>query len=181
MFRERLGVAEWRATLLFLFAAQIANRDAEWGIRLLGRMLQDQDRTGVKANPAPAVFIAEALDLCLTKKYGRAGGSEGATSAGSPSTPSRTRLCCPTRGTEELTLGRLDDPRIRDLRDPRAYVEVPAGIYPTVTRGRRSNRAWAVRSDGPSRRGGCNIDGKQIAPVVLTSIVVTWRRSKEGS
>ncbi len=29
-----------------------------------------------------------------------------------------------------LCLGRLGDPRIFDLRDPRAYVEVPAGTYP---------------------------------------------------
>ena len=35
MFRERAAMPEWRPTLLFLFAAQIANRDAEWGLDLL--------------------------------------------------------------------------------------------------------------------------------------------------
>ena len=32
-------------------------------------------------------------------------------------------------------LGRLGDPRIVDLRDPRAYVEVPAGTYPYGEKG----------------------------------------------
>ena len=62
-------VPEWRATLMFLFAGKIASRDAAWGSDLLGGIVADQERAAVKANPAPAVFIAEALDLCLAKKY----------------------------------------------------------------------------------------------------------------
>ena len=69
VFRERSDVSEWRPTLLFLFAAQIAMWDAQWGLGLLGRLIKDQDRTSVKANPAPALFIADALELCLAKKY----------------------------------------------------------------------------------------------------------------
>jgi formylglycine-generating enzyme required for sulfatase activity len=39
-------------------------------------------------------------------------------------------VALPARQSLGLTLGRLGDPRIFNLRDPRAYVEVPAGTYP---------------------------------------------------
>ena len=34
-----------------------------------GHLTTAQERATVKANPAPAVFIAEALELCLAKGY----------------------------------------------------------------------------------------------------------------
>ena len=128
VFRERSEAPEWRATLLFLFVAQIAIRDAQWGLRLLARLIKDQQRAKVKANSAPAVFIAEALDLCLAKKY---------------SIPKELKkhFCClaldaiedevevQARQALGLCLGRLGDPRIRGLRDPEASVEVAAGRY----------------------------------------------------
>lgn len=134
VFRERGAVAEWRPTLLFLFAAQIANRDAGWGLGLLGRLIADQDRAAVKANPAPAVFIAEALELCLAKKYTI------------PEVLAERFRCLALDAIEDevelkarqalgLCLGRLGDPRIRSLRDPQAYVEVPAGVYPYGEKG----------------------------------------------
>jgi len=95
----------------------------------------------VKANPAPAVFIAEALDLCLAKNYGV------------PEELKETFRQLALNAIEDevelqarralgLTLGRVGDPRIIDLRDAqgnvdlRAYVEVPAGTYPYGEEGR---------------------------------------------
>lgn len=129
VFRERQTMAEWRPTLLFLFAAQIANRDAEWGLRLLNRLIVDQNRAAVKADAAPAVFIAEALELCLAKKY----------SVPDDLAEQFRRLALDaiedeielkSRQSLGLCLGRMGDPRIRSLRDTEAYVEMPAGRYP---------------------------------------------------
>jgi formylglycine-generating enzyme required for sulfatase activity len=89
---------------------------------------KDQNRTAVNANPAPALFIAEALDLCFAKKYAI------------PEQLKETfrRLCLgaiedeialQARQALGLCLGRLGDPRIFDLRDLHAHVEVPAGTY----------------------------------------------------
>jgi formylglycine-generating enzyme required for sulfatase activity len=126
---SRSAVPEWRPTLLFLFAAQVLQMDPEWGLDLLGRLLERQDRAAVRANPAPAVFIAEALELCLAKRYQI------------PETLAEAfrrlsqdaiedEVAVQARQTLGLCLGRLGDPRVLDLRDPRAYVEVPAGTYP---------------------------------------------------
>ena len=74
-FEMRASVAEWRLTLLFLFAAQIASKDATMGLRPA-----DAARRAAKASQppcptrAPAVFIAEALELCLAKGYRDSGG-----------------------------------------------------------------------------------------------------------
>ncbi len=68
-FGERGAVPEWRPTLLFLFAAQVFNKDPEWGLDLLARLLAGQDRAAVRADTATALLVAEALDLCLAKGY----------------------------------------------------------------------------------------------------------------
>lgn len=129
VFRERGAVAEWRPTLLFLFAGKIAAKTPRWGADLLLRLIADQNRAAVKANAAPAVFVAEALELCLAKNY-----------AVPEELKDRFRRLALDAIEDEvqlrsrqalgLSLGRLGDPRIRSLRDPAAYVEVPAGRYP---------------------------------------------------
>jgi Sulfatase-modifying factor enzyme 1/TIR domain len=135
VINARVAVSEWRPTLLFLFAAQLFNKDPEWGLDLLGRLLESQDQAAVKANPAPAVFIAEALELCLAKCYQipeTLADSFRRLSLGAIKDEIELRA----RQTLSLCMGRLGDPRIFDLRDPRAYVEVPAGIYPYGEEGR---------------------------------------------
>ncbi len=128
VFRMRGATPEWRSTLLFLFAAQVSNRDPEWGLALLDRLAAEQDRAAVKANPAPAVFIAEALDLCLAKGYRLPDTlAEGFRRIAVNAIEDEISLL--ERHALALTLGRLGDPRIFDLRDARAYVEVPAGTY----------------------------------------------------
>lgn len=129
VFRKWRGVPEWRLTLWFLFAAQMARCDAGWGLRLLDGLIRDQDRAAVKDNPAAAVFLAEALDLCIARGLVVPGELKQAF----------TRLALDAvedevevnaRHALGLPLGRLGDPRIKSLRNPAAYVGVPAGRYP---------------------------------------------------
>jgi hypothetical protein len=144
IFRARGGVPEWRPTLLFLFAAQIAIWDAQWGLDLLGQLIADQDRTAVKANAAPAVFIAEALELCLAKKY--AVSEEVKEDFRRLSLEAiEDEIALQARQALGLCLGRVGDPRIFDLRDPRAYVEVPAGTYPYGAQGKSVEIATPFR------------------------------------
>ena len=129
VFSERGTVPEWRPTLLFLFAAQVFNRDPEWGLELLARLIESQDRATVKANPATAILVAEALELCLAKRYRvpddlAQGFRRLVLQAIEDETPVQDRQ------TLGLYLGRLGDPRILDLRDPGVYALVPAGVYP---------------------------------------------------
>jgi len=129
VFRSRWDVPEWRLTLLFLFAGLAFHHRSSptAALDLLAGLARELDRAKLKVNPAPAVFVAEALGLCLAKK------------ALPDELATRFRRTCldaiadavevKARQTLGLCLGRLGDPRIADLRDPRAYVEVPAGVY----------------------------------------------------
>ena len=135
VFRARSTVAGWRPTLMFLFAGKIAGKDPPWGFRLLRQLIAEQNRAAVKANPAPAVFVAEALDLCLAKNYAVPEDlKESFRRLAQDAIEDEVEL--QARQALGLTLGRVGDPRIFDLRDPRAYVEVPAGTYPHGDKGR---------------------------------------------
>ena len=132
MFRERGAVPEWRPTLLFLFAAQIFNRTPSGGSTCSGGCSKPGPRRG-KANPAPAVFIAEALELCLAKRYQFPRSGRGLP----PAQPGRHR----GRGRAAVAAGAGPVPRPagrpahpRSARS-RAYVEVPAGTYPYGEKG----------------------------------------------
>lgn len=74
VFRARVPVAEWRSTLLFLFAAQVFNKDPEWGLGLLDHLIAEQHRAAVKANPSSAAFIGETR-VVPGEGLPRAGGS----------------------------------------------------------------------------------------------------------
>ena len=130
VFRSRGGVPEWRPTLLFLFAAQVFNyRDAQWGLDLLAKFEEGLGRADIKANPSLAVFLAEALELCQAKKY-----------QVTDTLAENFRKHCleaieddievHARQSLGLCLGRLGDPRIKDLRDPAGYIQIPAETYP---------------------------------------------------
>jgi hypothetical protein len=135
VFRARGAVAAWRPTLMFLFAGKIAAKTPRWGTDLLAQLIVELDRAAVRANPAPAVLTAEALDLCLAKNYAvpeelKEAFRQLALNAIEDEVELRARYAL------GLTLGRVGDPRIVDLRDSqgnidlRAYVEVLAGRYP---------------------------------------------------
>lgn len=129
LFRRRAGTPQWHVTLLFLFAKQAFGlRDPQWGPSLLGRLTADLDRAQVQANPAMALLIAEAMELCRLKRFAI------------PDALARSfRTLClqaiddqieiKARHALGLCLGHLGDPRIQDLRDPAAYAKVPAGDY----------------------------------------------------
>lgn len=141
IFRGRSAVAQWRPTLIFLFAGKITGKTPRWGTDLLARLIAEQDREAVKASPAPAVFIAEALDLCLAKNYAVPEDlKESFRRLAQDAIEDEVEL--QARQALGLTLGRVGDPRIFGLRDehgtvdPRAYVEVPAGSYPYGDEGR---------------------------------------------
>jgi formylglycine-generating enzyme required for sulfatase activity len=141
VFRARSAVAEWRPTLIFLFAGKIGAKTPRWGTDLLARLIAELDRAAVKANPAPAAFVAEALDLCLAKNYAA---SEELKEAfrGLSLNAIEDEVELKARHALGVTLGRVGDSRIFDLRDSqgnldlRAYVEVPAGTYPYGEEGR---------------------------------------------
>ena len=141
VIRARAAVAAWRPTLMFLFAGKIGGKTPRWGSDLLARLIAELDRTAVKANPAPAVFIAEALDLCLAKDYAVPEELKKAF-RGVALNAIEDEVELQARHPLGLTLGRVGDPRILDLRDSqgnvdlRAYVEVPAGTYPYGNEGR---------------------------------------------
>ena len=129
VIRKRAAVPEWRPTLLFLFAAQLFNRDPAWGLDLLARLLASQERAAVKANPATSVLVAEALELCLAKGYRVP--DEVAESFRQLSLAAiEDEIEVRDRQALGVCLGRLGDPRIFDLRDPRACVDVAVGTYP---------------------------------------------------
>jgi hypothetical protein len=135
VFRARGAVAGWRPTLIFLFAGKIGARTPRWGTDLLARLIAELDRAAVRANPAPAAFIAEALDLCLAKNYAVPEDLK-EKFRGVALNAIEDEVELRARNALGLTLGRVGDPRIIDLRDAqgnvdlRAYVEVPAGSYP---------------------------------------------------
>jgi len=132
--RARGAVAAWRPTLLFLFAGKIGAKTPRWGTDLLAQLIAEQDRAAVKANPAPAVFVAEALDLCLAKNYAVPEELKEAF-RGVALNAIEDEVELRARHALGLILGRVGDPRIFDLRasqdnvDLRAYVEVLAGTY----------------------------------------------------
>jgi hypothetical protein len=134
VFRARGAVAGWRPTPLFLFAGKIGAKTPRWGIDLLARLIAELDRVAVKANPAPAVFIAEALDLCFAKNYAVPEELKEAF-RGVALAAIEDEVVLQARNALGLTLGRVGDPRITDLRDAqgnvdlRAYIEVPAETY----------------------------------------------------
>jgi hypothetical protein len=143
-FRARSAVAEWRPTLMFLFAGKIGAKTPRWGADLLARLIAELDRAAVRTDPAPAVLIAEALDLCLAKNYAVPEELKEAF-RGVALDAIEYEVERQARYALGLTLGRVGDPRILDLRDSQgnvnlsAYVEVPAGTYPY------SNRTVEIR------------------------------------
>ncbi|SUS08778.1 Sulphatase-modifying factor protein [Candidatus Defluviicoccus seviourii] len=154
IFRDRSAVAEWRATLMFLFAGKIAGKSPRWGTDMLQRLLNEQERSAVEANPWPAAFIAEALEMCLAKDYSvpeilKEGFRRLALNA------IVDEVAVQARHALGLCLGRVGDPRFPSLRDTRAYVEVPAGTYPYGNKGEK------VEIEAPFRLGRYPVTNSQ--------------------
>ena len=165
VIRARGAVAEWRPTLIFLFAGKIGAKTPRWGTDLLDRLIAELDRAAVRANPGPAVFIAEALDLCLAKNYAVPEELKEAF-RGVALDAIEDEVELKARNALALTLGRVGDPRIFDFRDAqdnadlRAYVEVPAGAYPYGREGR------PVEIREPFSIGRYPVTNQQFAPFI---------------
>jgi len=126
VFSARAAVAEWRNTLSFLFASQLGKSTSpERSIRLLGRLIEE----GVGKSLGLTVVVADCLQVLLGRKMRLR-----------PDLEETFRQACLAAIEREepvrercllgLALGQLGDRRIvRDLRDPAAYVEIPAGDY----------------------------------------------------
>lgn len=85
---------------------------------------------------SPSLFIAEALDLCLAKKYSVSEEmKEDFRRLGLEAIEDEIDLRA--RQAVGLCLGRVGGPRIFHPHDPRAYGEVPAGTYPYRYKGER--------------------------------------------
>jgi len=131
---QRFATADEIERLLRLFA-DLDGRYEEgqvgsiaWREDLLTRLGQGLDRERVMANPAPAVLVAEALELCLAKGYAVPDGlAQGFRQTCLDAIADAIEV--KARQTLGLCLGRLGDPRPASLRDPAAYIEVPAGAY----------------------------------------------------
>jgi hypothetical protein len=126
VFRARAAVAEWRNTLSFLFASQLGKSTSpERSIRMLGRLIEE----GVESSLGLAVVVADCLQVLIGRKLRLRPDLEA----------TFRRACLAAIEREEpvrercvlaLALGQLGDPRIvRDLRDPAAFVTIPAGDY----------------------------------------------------
>ena len=124
VFCERAGTPEWRNTLSFVFGSELAG-SPEQATRLASRLIDQVtvDSVGL------AVVVADCLEAML-----------GCSSRLRADKEQRFKEIClaaienevelKARNTLGLALGRLGDPRVVvDLRDPSAYVKIPAGKY----------------------------------------------------
>ncbi|MEM9386027.1 MAG: SUMF1/EgtB/PvdO family nonheme iron enzyme [Pseudomonadota bacterium] len=123
------AVAEWRPTLVFLFAALLEIKRPDWVVRFFQKRLGELQRKEVEENPARAHLLAEMLDLMLAK--GRAV-SEAikAPFVQLALQAIEGEIALSSRQALALTMGRMGDPRVLSLGDPAAYVEIPVVNLP---------------------------------------------------
>jgi hypothetical protein len=126
VFHQRSQVDEWHNTLSFVFSALLARSTSPVrSINLLSQLIEDINEQTLGL----ALVVAECLTILMGRKYRLEKKVE-----------ERFREICLSAIEREipvrqrcslgLALGRLGDPRIvTDVRDPAAYVEVPAGDY----------------------------------------------------
>jgi hypothetical protein len=69
LFGTRGAVAEWHPTLLFLFSALVGNRNPQQGLDLLQGLSDQLSRDSVRADPSPAILVAQIIELTLAKDY----------------------------------------------------------------------------------------------------------------
>jgi formylglycine-generating enzyme required for sulfatase activity len=126
VFCERSAAPEWRGTLSFVFGSQLAKRSSpERSITLLSQLVEQLDQQAVGLSLVVAdclqILLKRGLRLkdVLEKKFW-----EYCVEA------IEREVALPARYDLAATLGHLGDPRIvTDLREPAAYVEIPAGAY----------------------------------------------------
>lgn len=124
IFCERAETKEWRNTLSFLFSGELAG-SREQATRLLNRLIERLTLESLGL----AVVVADCLETMRGRDNRLRADVE-----------QKFKTICllaiqnevevKARHTLGVALGHLGDPRIiEDLRDPAAYVEIPAGDY----------------------------------------------------
>lgn len=126
VFRERGQALEWRSTLTFVFGAQLARYSSpQRSTALMARLidsLTDEDFN-------LAVVVGDCLQILLKRGVRL---RENLDEQFRKYCLSAIEREVPVRERHELALalGHLGDPRIvTDLRDPAAYIEIPANLY----------------------------------------------------
>ena len=126
LFCERSKMAEWHNTLSFLFGTVLGKcEDPERGIRLVRALIEQLNDETLRL----AVVVGDCLQMLLGRKIRLEDDPE-----------EKFRQVCLNAIQREvplrernllgLALGQIGDPRlVTDLRDPAAYVEIPAGKY----------------------------------------------------
>ena len=154
VFSARGPTAEWRSTLLFLFAATDLQQRRRVGTGAARPIDCEPDRATVKAKPGLAVFIAEALELCLAKNYRVPEAlAEAFRRLSLEAIDDEIELHA--RQAIGLCLGRLGDPRIPGLRDPRLTSRSRRGPTPMATRKR------LIKIAAPFRLGRYPVTNRQ--------------------
>ncbi len=124
-------VPEWRLTLGFLFGRMLERNGEQWALEAAQRLLEEQQRVGVRDNPAAAVLCADWLEVLQRKRLNLGGLKERYADLTLDAIEDEVRL--QDRFRMGLVLGLLGDPRIDDIRDPawreQGLVEIPAGRY----------------------------------------------------
>ncbi len=126
VFESCAPFPEWRGTLAFLFGAVLANSASpDRAIRLLQGLIERLTPESVGLQ----VAVSACLEILIGRKI-RPGHLEDAFRSVCFSSIENEVQPVGDRAALALTLGKLGDPRIvTDLRDPSAYVKVPAGDY----------------------------------------------------
>jgi formylglycine-generating enzyme required for sulfatase activity len=141
VFRLRGEVPEWRSTLSFVFGSQLAKHSSpQRSTTLLGRLVESltHDRVGL------AVVVGECLQILMKQGLRLKDTLEDrfrnyCLAAIEREVPLRERFDL------ALVLGQLGDPRVVvDLRDPAAYVQIPAGTYRVGDNEMHEQYSWVL-------------------------------------
>ena len=126
VFRERGAVAEWRSTLSFVCGAQLAKHSSPHRtITLLSRLVESLHQDDLRLG----VVLGDCLQLLLKRGVRLKDEAVNIFRDFCVSAINR-EVVLQERFQLAIALGRVGDPRIEtDIRNPAAYVEVPAGTY----------------------------------------------------
>jgi formylglycine-generating enzyme required for sulfatase activity len=141
VFCLRGAVPEWRSALSFVFGSQLAKHSSpQRSITLLGRLVDAlaEDRVGLGVVVGQCLQILMKRGLRLKDEFEERF-RDYCLAVIEQETPLRDRL------ELGLALGHLGDPRIVvDLRDPTAYVEIPAGTYRVGDDQLKAKYSWVL-------------------------------------
>ncbi len=127
----RAPVAEWRLTLGFLFGRMMERNGQQWALEAAERLLANQNRSGVRNNPATAVVCADWLEILQRKRLNLGNLKKDYARLALQAIEDEIRL--QDRFRLAAVLGLVGDPRLGDSRNlewqKQGLIEVPAERY----------------------------------------------------